>query len=71
MQPPLPPAAARELVRSCLQRDPVAADLRLSLFMAAVQSYKRDSMLRPFPPLYLAGDNKDFEALVGTLDLAR
>lgn len=64
MQPPLPPEAVRELVRSCLHRDPVAADLRCSLFLAAAQSYKRDSLLRPFPPRYLRGDVKDFEELV-------
>lgn len=64
MQPPLPPEAVRELVCSCLQRDPVAADLRCSLFVAATQNYKRDSLLRPFPPRYLSGDNKEFEELV-------
>lgn len=64
MQPPLPPEAVRELVCSCLHRDPVAADLRCSLFVAAAQSYKRDSLLRPFPPRYISGDNKDFEELV-------
>lgn len=64
MQPPLPPEAVRELVCSCLHRDPVAADLRCSLFVAAAQNYKRDSLLRPFPPRYLSGENKDFEDLV-------
>uniref|UniRef100_H3D868 Poly [ADP-ribose] polymerase n=1 Tax=Tetraodon nigroviridis TaxID=99883 RepID=H3D868_TETNG len=64
MQPPLPAEAVRELVRSCLHRDPVAADLRCSLFAAAAQSYKRDSLLRPFPPRYLRGDVKDFDELL-------
>lgn len=64
MQPPLPPATARELVRFYLHGDPVAADLRCSLFVAAALSYKRDSVLRPFPPRYVNGDSKDFEALV-------
>lgn len=64
MQPPLPAEAVRELVCSCLHRDPVAADLRCSLFVAAAQSYKRDSLLRPFPPRYLSGDIKDFDELV-------
>ncbi|XP_029378900.1 protein mono-ADP-ribosyltransferase PARP16 isoform X1 [Echeneis naucrates] len=63
MQPPLPPEAVRELVCSCLHRDPVAADLRCSLFVAAAQNYKRDSLLRPFPPRYISGDSKDFEEL--------
>ena len=65
MQPPLPTEAVRELVCSCLHRDPVAADLRCSLFVAAAQNYKRDSLLRPFPPRYMSDDNKDFEELVG------
>lgn len=64
MQPPLAPATVRELVRSHLHLDPVAADLRCSLFVAAVQNYKRDSVLRPFPPRYLTGETKDFEELV-------
>lgn len=64
MQPPLPAEAVRELVCSCLHRDPVAADLRCSLFVAAAQNYKRDSLLRPFPPRYISGDNKDFEELL-------
>lgn len=68
MQPPLPPDAVRELVCSCLHRDPVAADLRCSLFVAAAQSYKRDSLLRPFPPRYISGDNKEFEELVRNLN---
>uniref|UniRef100_A0A673HRM2 Mono [ADP-ribose] polymerase PARP16-like n=1 Tax=Sinocyclocheilus rhinocerous TaxID=307959 RepID=A0A673HRM2_9TELE len=68
MQPPLPTAAVRELVCSCLHRDPVAADLRCSLFVAAVQSYKRDSALRPFPPRYLRGEVKDFEELQKDVD---
>ncbi|KAM9495511.1 protein mono-ADP-ribosyltransferase PARP16 isoform 1-T1 [Clarias gariepinus] len=63
MQPPLAPATIRELVRSHLHLDPVAADLRCSLFVAAVQNYKRDSVLRPFPPPYLRGEIKDFEEL--------
>ncbi|XP_056455671.1 protein mono-ADP-ribosyltransferase PARP16 isoform X1 [Gadus chalcogrammus] len=64
MQPPLPPSAARGLVRSCLHRDPMAADLRCSLFVAAAQSYKRDSLLRPFPARYIRGENKEFEELL-------
>ncbi|KAF3688694.1 Mono [ADP-ribose] polymerase PARP16 [Channa argus] len=78
MQPPLPPEAVRELVYSCLHRDPVAADLRCSLFVAAAQNYKRDSLLRPFPPTYTNGDSKDFEELLadvkslpGVRDLVR
>ncbi|KAF1400772.1 Mono [ADP-ribose] polymerase PARP16, partial [Spheniscus magellanicus] len=35
-----------------------------SLFAAALQSYKRDSALRPFPGRYASGDTKDFEGLL-------
>lgn len=68
MQPSLPPETVRELVCSCLHRDPVAADLRCSLFVAAAENYKRDSLLRPFPPRYISGDSKDFEELVRVCD---
>uniref|UniRef100_A0A1A8EVY4 Poly [ADP-ribose] polymerase n=1 Tax=Nothobranchius korthausae TaxID=1143690 RepID=A0A1A8EVY4_9TELE len=69
MQPPLPPEAVRELVSSCLHRDPVAADFRCSLFVAAAQSYKRDSLLRPFPPRYISLKiQKDFEDLLADVD---
>lgn len=64
MQQPLPAEVVRELVCSCLHRDPVAADLRCSLFVAAAQNYKRDSLLRPFPPRYVSEDTKDFEELL-------
>ncbi|CAB1322634.1 unnamed protein product [Coregonus sp. 'balchen'] len=65
MQPPLPLDAVRELVCSCLHRDPVAADLRCSLFVAAAQNYKRDSVLRPYPPRYIRDtDTKDFDELL-------
>ncbi|XP_006720655.1 protein mono-ADP-ribosyltransferase PARP16 isoform X5 [Pan paniscus] len=53
-------AAAREAAG----RDMLAADLRCSLFASALQSYKRDSVLRPFPASYARGDCKDFEALL-------
>ncbi|XP_061825317.1 protein mono-ADP-ribosyltransferase PARP16 isoform X2 [Nerophis lumbriciformis] len=78
MQPPLPSEVVRELVCSCLHRDPVAADLRCSLFVAAAQNYKKDSLLRPFPPRYINDDTKDFDALLtdvnsfpGVRDLVR
>lgn len=62
MRPPRPGEAVREAVR----RDPLGAELRCSLFAAALQSYRRDSALRPFPSRYGGADaaSKDFEALV-------
>lgn len=62
--PPPGPGEAAARVREAAGRDPLAADLRCSLFAAALQSYKRDSALRPFPGRYAGGDSKDFEGLV-------
>lgn len=47
-----------------VQSDPLAADLTLSLFAAAVHSYRHDSVLRPFPPAFIkGGSEKDRKAL--------
>lgn len=59
--------AGRAAVREAAARDTLAADLRCSLFTSALQSYKRDSALRPFPASYARHDRKDFEALVSVL----
>lgn len=58
------PAAGSAAVREAAGRDVLAADLRCSLFASALQSYKRDSVLRPFPASYASHSCKDFEALV-------
>lgn len=57
------PAAGSAAVREAAGRDVLAADLRCSLFASALQSYKRDSVLRPFPASYASHSCKDFEAL--------
>ncbi|XP_069767958.1 protein mono-ADP-ribosyltransferase PARP16 isoform X2 [Narcine bancroftii] len=54
---------AEALARS-LREDVWAADLRCSFFMSALQSYRRDSVLRPFPAAYFSGDSKDFDTLL-------
>ncbi|XP_027267138.1 protein mono-ADP-ribosyltransferase PARP16 isoform X2 [Cricetulus griseus] len=54
----------RAAAREAASRDVLAADLRCSLFVSALQSYKRDSVLRPFPASYARHDSKDFEALL-------
>lgn len=58
------PAAGSAAVREAAGRDVLAADLRCSLFASALQSYKRDSVLRPFPASYASHSCKDFEALL-------
>uniref|UniRef100_A0A8D0EAK4 Poly [ADP-ribose] polymerase n=1 Tax=Salvator merianae TaxID=96440 RepID=A0A8D0EAK4_SALMN len=57
-------AAAEEKVRIALRADLLAADLKSSFFVSALQSYKRDSVLRPFPATYATEESKDFEALL-------
>ncbi|XP_030434077.1 protein mono-ADP-ribosyltransferase PARP16 isoform X2 [Gopherus evgoodei] len=57
-------AALREKIKEATRRDLLAADLKCSLFVSALQSYKRDSVLRPFPGLYANEESKDFDALL-------
>uniref|UniRef100_H2YF11 Poly [ADP-ribose] polymerase n=1 Tax=Ciona savignyi TaxID=51511 RepID=H2YF11_CIOSA len=45
--------------------DIVCCDFLYSLFVSAAINYKKDSLLRPFPALFLKEDNeKDFDALI-------
>lgn len=46
-----------------LEKDPKAADLKWSLFVAASNTYRYDSCLKPFPPMYIKNECKDIEAL--------
>ncbi|XP_044301015.1 protein mono-ADP-ribosyltransferase PARP16 [Varanus komodoensis] len=57
-------AAHKERVQEAIRKGLLAADLKCSFFVSALQSYKRDSVLRPFPGLYATEENKDFEALL-------
>ncbi|XP_053128868.1 protein mono-ADP-ribosyltransferase PARP16 [Hemicordylus capensis] len=57
-------AALQDRVREALREDLLAADLKCSFFVSALQSYKRDSVLRPFPGLYATQESKDFDALL-------
>lgn len=50
-----------------LETDLTAADFRWSLFIAALESYRHDSILRPFPSAFLEDGNKNFQALVGVV----
>lgn len=51
-------------LRHILEKDLKAADLKWSLFVAAVHTYRYDTCLRPFPPLYIKNETKDIESLV-------
>uniref|UniRef100_A0A8C5MI90 Protein mono-ADP-ribosyltransferase PARP16 n=1 Tax=Leptobrachium leishanense TaxID=445787 RepID=A0A8C5MI90_9ANUR len=57
-------ALGEEMVEHIIARDPLAADLKCSLFVSALKSYKRDSVLRPFPPFYTIDQSKEFDALI-------
>ncbi|XP_013406038.1 mono [ADP-ribose] polymerase PARP16 [Lingula anatina] len=48
-----------------VREDPLAADMHWSLFMSALQSYRHDTVLRPFPPKFQEenSDEKDYKAL--------
>ena len=55
----------REEVYQRLSRDLTSCDFLLSVFWAAMTSYRHDTVLRPFPPDFVLADNtKDVEALV-------
>merc|ERR1712142_210873 len=41
-----------------------ACDVQLSLFVAASSSYRQDSTLRPFPPMYMVEGERDVESLL-------
>lgn len=52
------------LLKHLLEKDPKAADLKWSLFISACNTYRYDTCLRPFPPMYIKNECKDIEALV-------
>ena len=41
-----------------------SSDFLVSMFWAAMTSYRHDTVLRPFPPMYQNGENKNIEKLV-------
>lgn len=52
------------VLRNILQNDPKAADLKWSLFVAACQSYRYDSCVKPFPSQFSNNGIRDREYLV-------
>jgi len=51
-----------------LLEDLTACDVQLSLFIAASSSYRQDTTLRPFPPMFLEDQVKDLTSLASLLD---
>lgn len=56
------------VLRNILENDPKAADLKWSLFVAACQSYRYDSCLKPFPSQFGNNGIKDRECLLEVVD---
>ncbi|XP_055611074.1 protein mono-ADP-ribosyltransferase PARP16-like [Uranotaenia lowii] len=56
------------LLQEVIDRDPKAADMRISLFVSAARSFKYDSCLQPFPSDYLEDREKNIGALNKVLD---
>jgi hypothetical protein len=51
-------------LRHLLEKDLKAVDLKWSLFIAACHTYRLDTCLRPFPPMYIKNETKDIDGLV-------
>ena len=56
---------AKDRVLQRLESDLSSADMQWSLFMSALESYRHDSILRPFPSAYVEDEgNKNVQRLV-------
>ncbi|KAG5680376.1 hypothetical protein PVAND_009885 [Polypedilum vanderplanki] len=55
-------------IKSCIENDLLASDLKISLFTSAAKSFKKNFLLNPFPSAYLKDDIKDFDRLIEDLD---
>ena len=49
-----------------LVQDSLACDCLLSLFWAAMNSYRHDNLLRPYPPMFATAESKQISDLVCT-----
>jgi poly[ADP-ribose] polymerase 16 len=66
----------KSYILSRIKTDPLAADIQISLFYAALQSYRHDTVLRPFPNKYLLdhgqlrdhNQHKDYNKLASNTD---
>lgn len=52
---PLPSTTPQETIIEVLQRDILGAEFLLALFWSAMSSFRHDSILRPFPSMFLEG----------------
>jgi len=51
-------------LHNLLIEDQLGCDVQLSLFVAACSSYRQDSTLRPFPPMFVVDGERDIESLL-------
>ena len=58
-----------EEIKDIIIADHLAADAKISVFTSAALSFKRDSLLSPFPKNYIVDGIKNFEKLVSDDDL--
>lgn len=56
-------------LKNLINQDPQAADFKWSLFVAACHTYRHNTCLKPFPPMYIKNECKDIEGLVNYLIL--
>ena len=58
----------KQQLLSALNSDLVASDFFVSIFWTAVNSYRHDTVLRPFPQLFILQDNsKDIDGIVSKI----
>lgn len=62
------PPVDTETLRKRLSDHFLATDLRWSLFVAALYSYRFDTVLKPFPPQYIKNGEKDMKNLEKIVD---
>uniref|UniRef100_A0A914UU29 PARP n=1 Tax=Plectus sambesii TaxID=2011161 RepID=A0A914UU29_9BILA len=49
--------------RDLVKENTAGAEIKWALFAAAVRSYRADTLVKPFPPMFINDGNKDFERL--------
>ena len=56
-------------IKARLEEDLPSLDLQWSLMVAALSSYRHDTVLKPFPPMFAEGtDFKDYAGMVWQID---
>ena len=60
-------AQLKDLVE-LLSADLMACDLKITIFISTLTSFKQDSLLKPFPPMFVEDGVKNWDKLVSGLD---